>query len=136
MTTSGESLLHKWVAAGDAGDFDAFDDYLHSDVVVHAPLGLSTTGLDAEKEMWRAALNGLPDIRHDIEEAISVDSTIAARVVVTGTHRGEFLGIPGTGRAFRIDQAIFAHVRDRKVAEIWEIVDSAAFLQQLGVISL
>ena len=70
-----DSLLHRWVAAGDAGDLDAFDDFLWPDVVVHAPLGLSTTGRDAEKEVWRAAKAAIADIRHDIREG----STTAKR---------------------------------------------------------
>jgi steroid delta-isomerase-like uncharacterized protein len=136
MTRSGGSLLHEWVAAGDAADFDAFNQYLHDDVIVHAPLGLSTTNIEAEKEAWKAALRAIPDIRHEIQETVTDGSTIVARVVVTGTHRGEFVGVPGTGKTFRIDQAIFAHVRDGKAAEIWEIVDSAAFLEQIGASSL
>ncbi len=131
-----DTLIHRWVAAGDAGDLDAFDDLLHEDVVVHAPLGLSTTGRAAEQDAWAAARKGLPDIRHDVQEVVAVGSTLAARVVVTGTHLGEFLGIAPTGKPFRIDQAIFARVRDGKAEEIWEIVDSAAFLEQIGELSL
>lgn len=136
MTTSSETLLHRWLAAGDAGDLDAFDDCLHPDVVVHAPLGLSTDGIEAEREAWRATRAALPDLRHDIRETLTFGATIAARVVVTGRHEGEFLGIPPTGKRFQIDQAVFAHLRDGKAEEIWEIVDSARFLQQIGVLTL
>lgn len=136
MATGKESLLHRWTAAGDAGNVDAFDDYLHPDVVVHAPLGLSTTGVEAEKEAWRYALRAFTGLRHEIEEVVETASTLAARVVVSGTHTGEFLGIPATDRSFRIDQALFAHIRDGKAAEVWEIVDSGGFLEQLGVLSL
>jgi ketosteroid isomerase-like protein len=47
---NGDSLLEKWFAAGDAGALDSFDDFLHPDVVVHAPMGLSTRGPEAEKD--------------------------------------------------------------------------------------
>jgi hypothetical protein len=43
-----KSLLEKWLEAGDAGDVEAFDEYLHADVIVHAPLGLSTQGIARE----------------------------------------------------------------------------------------
>jgi steroid delta-isomerase-like uncharacterized protein len=134
MTTMTESLLYKWFAAGDAGELDAFEEYLHAGVVVHAPLGFSTEGIEAEKAAWRSALAGVPDLRHDIKEVISGGSTMAARAVVTGTHRGPFVGLPATGRRFEIDQAVFAHIRDGKAAEVWEIADSAALLQQLGAL--
>ena len=55
-----------------------------------------------------------------------------ARVVVTGTMVGSFGGADGTGRTFRIDQAIIAHLRDAKVFEAWEIADVAALHDQVG----
>ena len=127
-----KSLLHRWFEAGDSGDLDAFDDLLHEDVVVHAPLGLATNGREAEKAVWKAGLQGVPDILHEIQEMVSAGSTIVARVVVSGTHRGEFVGLPATGKRFEIDQATFVHVRDGKAAEIWEIADTASLLKQLG----
>jgi steroid delta-isomerase-like uncharacterized protein len=131
---SGESLLERWFAAGDAGDLDRFDDFLHPDVVVHAPMGLSTEGPEAEKAVWRDALRAMPDIRHDIQEVISLGSTIAARAVVTGTLQGDFAGISANGKSFRIDQGLFAHVREDKIVEAWEIVDTASLLRQLGAV--
>ncbi|HEX2195853.1 MAG TPA: ester cyclase [Actinomycetota bacterium] len=130
----GGSLLERWFAAGDAGDFDAFDEYLAPDVVVHAPMGLSTRGPDAEKEVWRDALAAMPDIRHEIHEVLVSGDTIAARAVVTGTLEGDFAGIAGNGRSFRVDQGLFARVRDGKIAEAWEIVDTASLLKQLGAL--
>lgn len=131
----GDSILERWFAAGDAGDLDAFDRYLHPDVVVHAPLGLSTEGPEAEKAVWRDALDAMSDLRHDIQEVISEGSTIAGRAVVTGTLRGDFAGIKANGKSFRIDQGLFAHVRDGKIIEAWEIVDTASLLRQLGAIA-
>jgi steroid delta-isomerase-like uncharacterized protein len=130
-----DSLLERWFAAGDAGDLDAFDDLLHPDVLVHAPMGLSTEGREAEKAVWRDALTAMPDIRHNIQEVVVSGSTIAARAVVTGTLEGDFGGIIANGRSFTIDQALFATVRDGKIVEAWEIVDTASLLRQLGALS-
>ena len=129
------SLIERWFAAGDAGDLDAFDDVLHPDVVVHAPMGLSTEGCEAEKAVWRDALAAMPALRHDIQEVVAGGSTIAARAVVTGTLEGDFGGITANGRSFTIDQAIFATVRDGKIVEAWEIIDTANLLRQLGALS-
>ena len=49
------SVLESLFAAGDAGDLDRFDSYMHEDVAIHAPAGLSTRGVDSEKESWRKA---------------------------------------------------------------------------------
>jgi predicted ester cyclase len=124
-------LLTDLFAAGDAGDFDSFDRYLHDDVVVHAPAGLSTTGLESERDSWRRGKAAMPDIHHEFVDLIESDSTVAARVVVTGTMQGEYGELSSQGRAFRVDQALFAHVRDGKICELWEIVDTASLQRQL-----
>jgi ketosteroid isomerase-like protein len=54
------SVVARWLAAGDAGDVEAFDDLLHRDVVVHAPRGLSTEDLESEKQVWREAVAACP----------------------------------------------------------------------------
>lgn len=125
-------MVFRWLAAGDAGDFDAFDDLLHPDAVIHAPVGLSTTSAEAEKTVWREALAAMPDLRHEVQEVVVDGDTEMARVVVTGTMGAGFGGVEGTGRTFHIDQAVVIHLRDGKVAEAWEIADIAALREQVG----
>ena len=126
-----QTVVFRWLAAGDAGDFDAFDELLHPDVVVHAPVGLSTTKVDEEKAVWKDALAAMPDLRHDVQEVVVDGDVEMARVVVTGTMAESFAGIEGSGRSFRIDQAVITHLRDGKVIEAWEIADIAALRAQV-----
>ena len=116
-------LVVRWLAAGDAGDVDAFDDLLHREVVVHAPRGLSTEDLEAEKQVWRDAVSAMPDLRHEVQEVVVDGDVEMARVVVTGTLRTDFAGVAATGRAFRMDQAVICHLADGKIVEAWEIAD-------------
>ncbi|HXY93277.1 MAG TPA: ester cyclase [Acidimicrobiia bacterium] len=127
-----ETVVFRWLAAGDAGDLDAFDDLLHSDVVVHAPGGLSTTSAEAEKAVWRDALAAVPGLRHEVHEVVVDGDVEMARVVVTGTMAADFGGVAGTGRTFRIDQAVITHLRDGKVEEAWEIADIGALQEQVS----
>ena len=55
-----------------------------------------------------------------------------ARVVVTGTMASSFAGVAGTGRSFRIDQAVITHLREGKIVEAWEIADIAALKAQVA----
>lgn len=126
------TVVGRWLAAGDAGDLDAFDDLLHPDAVVHAPLGLSTNSAESEKAVWREGLDAMPDIRHDVQEVVVDGDVEMARVVVTGTMATSFAGVAGTGRSFRIDQAVITHLRDGKVIEAWEIADIAALREQVS----
>jgi predicted ester cyclase len=124
------SVVARWLAAGDAGDVDAFDDLLHRDVVVRAPSGLSTEDLESEKQVWRDAVSAMPDLRHEVQEVVVQGNVEMARVIVTGTLRHEFAGLPVSGRPFRMDQAVICHLDDGKVLEAWEIADVGSLLDQ------
>ena len=123
MANYRHTTVFRWLAAGDAGDTAAFDDLMHPDAVVHAPRGLSTTNREAEKAVWAAALNAMPDLRHEVQEVVADGDVEMARVVVTGTLTEGFAGVQPTGRTFRMDQAVIVHLRDGKIAEAWEIAD-------------
>jgi predicted ester cyclase len=132
MADPHETVVFRWLAAGDSGDFRAFDNLLHADAVIHAPLGLSTKSAEAEKAVWQDALAAMPDLRHEVQEVVVDGDIEMARVVVTGTMAAVFAGVEGSGRSFRIDQAVITHLRDGKVAEAWEIADIAALREQVG----
>ena len=125
------SLLREMYLAGDSGQVERFDDLLHHDVIVHAPFGLSTVGLGAEKASWQQALAAMHDLRHELLAVLIDDEMESARCVVTGTLRGTYGGITGNAQPFVIDQAVFARMRDGKIAELWEIVDTEALLRQM-----
>lgn len=126
------TIVFQWLAAGDAGEFDSFDHLLHPDVVVHAPAGLSTTSAEEEKTVWRDAKAAIPDLQHEVQEVVANGDVEMARVVVTGTLTSKFGGLEGTGRRFRIDQAVIVHLREGKIAEAWEIADMAALTAQVS----
>ena len=127
-----ESLVARWLAAGDAGDVEAFDELLHGDVVVHAPRGLSTEDRESEKQVWRDAVAAMRGLRHDVQEVVTEGNVEVARVVVTGTLLDEFAGVTGAGRPFRMDQAVICHVDGGKIAEAWEIADVGALVDQVS----
>lgn len=127
--------MFRWLAAGDSGQMDLFDELLHVDAVIHAPRGLSTCSREEEKKVWRDALAAMPDIRHDVQEVVVDGEVEMARVIVTGTLTADFGGIQGTGRLFRMDQAVITHLRNGKVIEAWEIADIGALQAQVALMS-
>lgn len=126
MSDPRSSAVWRWLAAGDHGDLDSFDDLMHPEVVVHAPRGLSTKSCEDEKAVWKAAREAIPDLRHDVQEVLAEGDVEMARVVVTGTMRHGFGGAEATGRPFRIDQAVIVHLRGGTIIEAWEIADLTA----------
>lgn len=132
MTDPRDTVVFRWLAAGDAGDLAAFDELLHPDARIHAPAGLSTTSCAEEKVVWKDALAAMPDLRHTVQEVVVDGDVEMARVVVTGAMVADFGGVDGTGRSFRMDQAVITHLRDGKVEEAWEIADVSSLRAQIA----
>jgi ketosteroid isomerase-like protein len=126
------SVIVRWLAAGDRGDVEAFDDLLHADAVVHAPRGLSTNTRADEKSVWLDALSAMPDLRHEVQEVMVEGDVEMARVIVTGTLMAEFGGVRSSGRSFQMDQAVICHLREGKIAEAWEIADVGSLSEPIG----
>jgi steroid delta-isomerase-like uncharacterized protein len=80
--------------------------------------------------MFRASF---PDLHFDIQDMFAEGDRVAARCTMTGTHKGEFMGIPPTNKAFRITAFDILRFEGSKVAEHWGITDQAGMMQQLGL---
>ena len=81
--------------------------------------------------MFRAAF---PDMRIMIEDEIAEGNRVAARGYFTGTHQGDFMGVPATGRTIRVKYIDIWSVEDGKLKDNWIQMDMLGMMQQLGVI--
>ncbi len=82
-------------------------------------------------EPFRASF---PDFEMNIVQLVAEGDTVVARFRCSGTHRGEWLGHPPTGRRFeRIDEVYFFEVRDARLARAWGLEDTLSRLRQLGL---
>lgn len=83
-------------------------------------------------EMITAAF---PDNRHEIEEVLAEGDTVVLRCTLTGTHRGEFMGIPPTGRRIEVNEIHIYRMREGKAVEHRVGRDDVGAMRQLGVIA-
>jgi Predicted ester cyclase len=118
-----------------AGDIDGFGRQLADDFVERNEVpGIPPTkaGVIQYFQMLRAAF---PDFRMDVEDVIASSDKAVARVRVTGTHRGEFMGIPATDKSAAVDLIDITRFDDDGLAhEHWGVVDQLTLMQQLGLI--
>jgi steroid delta-isomerase-like uncharacterized protein len=99
-----------------------------------APVIATPRGPDAIKAHVREWLNGFPDLKFTIEQQVSEDERVASQVVMTGTHKGPWLGIPPTGRTVSIRMMTIHRIRQGKIIEDWVLVESLGLFQQLGAL--
>ena len=75
-----------------------------------------------------------PDLVEDLQDIIGTGDTVATRWVVSGTQQQEFMGIPASGQAVRVEGMNFYHLKDGRVTDMWMQFDGVAMMQQLGAI--
>jgi predicted ester cyclase len=80
---------------------------------------------------FRAAF---PDLEFRIDELIAEGDRVVARTTMVGTQRGEFFGIPPTGRSVTVPGIHIMRIADGKVAEHWGVNDDLSLMKQLGVV--
>ena len=116
------------------GKIDSAGQYAWDDVVEQVPLPGQGPGLDGLKHILRVFRAGFPDIYFAIEEQISEGDKVVSRFEWTGTHQGEFLGIPATGRPVRVWGIVIDRLEQERIKETRILMDTMALMAQLGVI--
>ncbi|HEY7721249.1 MAG TPA: ester cyclase [Pedococcus sp.] len=118
-----------------AGDIDGFGALVAADFVEHEETpGLPPTK-DGVLELFRGYRAAFPDMQMAVDEVIASGDRTVARVRVSGTQDGEFLGMPPSGRRVEVKLIDIMRFDDAGlVVEHWGVVDMLSLLQQLGVI--
>jgi steroid delta-isomerase-like uncharacterized protein len=129
------ATLRRFYDLLNAGDVDGFGELLADDFVEHEETpGLSPTK-EGVKDFFRMYIAAFPDLRMDPEDVLASGDKVVARVRATGTHRGEFMGIPPTGKAFDVQVVDIVRFGDDGLArEHWGLFDAMRMMQQLGVV--
>ena len=116
-----------------AGRYDLAEQMVTADYVDHeAPPGTPSgpEGANAVLDWLRGAFN---DLSYEIKDAFGAGDRVAIRLTTRGTHTGEFMGKPATGRPFEFDAIHLFRVEDGRVAEHWAKRDDVALAKQIGL---
>lgn len=115
------------------GDLDLVDELIDDGYVGHPSEVRGTEGYKQYFVQLRAAF---PDIRFSIEDQIAEGDRVAVRWTATGTHQGDYAGIPPTGKRGVVTGMTTFHITDGKAVECWTNLDELGILRQLGVLPM
>jgi steroid delta-isomerase-like uncharacterized protein len=90
--------------------------------------------IDQGIQMGRMFISAFPDGRSTIEEMVAQDNLVATRGIYRGTHRGDFMGMPATGRQIEVPWISVDRITDGKLAEHRFLMDIQVMMQQLGTV--
>jgi steroid delta-isomerase-like uncharacterized protein len=116
------------------GNLDVIAQVCSEDIVDHeAPpeMPKGVEGVKAFVQMFRTAF---PDLNVTVEDAFESGDRAVARTRWTGTHQGEFMGVPPSGKPIDIEPIDIIRVADGKCVEHWGATDNLALMQQIGAI--
>jgi steroid delta-isomerase-like uncharacterized protein len=118
-----------WNARDLDGYLELYDEMIRLHGYSPEPMG------KAEVRLFYAGIHGAFDgPQLAFHEVFGDDERLVCRFTLTGTHRGEFLGIPATGREVSVDGITILHFRDGRCAERWSNADMLGWLVQLGAV--
>jgi steroid delta-isomerase-like uncharacterized protein len=129
------SLVHDIYSLLSKHDLDGFLDLVADDMIEHEelPFPEANGGKAGVGALFQSLFAAFPDFEMVVEDTIVEDDKAVIRVRAQGTHHGEFMGIPATGRRIEVPLIDIMRIRDGKIAEHWGVMDNAAMMQQLGM---
>lgn len=137
MTTAEENkaLARRLPLEGfNQGYAGVFDEVVAPDANDHLPPPGLPPGREGYKRFVSMLHAAFPDIHYTVKEEVAEGDRVFHHTMASGTHRGEFLGIPPTGRRITWDEMHILRFASGQAVEHWGNVDELSILQQLGVI--
>jgi steroid delta-isomerase-like uncharacterized protein len=133
-TTTSSEVVRRFVDdVLNHGRFDALTEIIHPNYRYEGPDGAQLHGLDELQMLVAGYRAGFSDFHVTITSEITDGDLVAMTMMLTGTHDGEFDGIPATGERLSLPLAVFTRIEDGRIVEDREFYDTGTMLTQLGL---
>jgi|1185.fasta_scaffold659889_2 steroid delta-isomerase-like uncharacterized protein len=116
------------------GHAEVADECMADDFVEHNPMPGFGADREGFKQMVASLHQAFPDFEIRVEDQVAEGDRVVERWTCTGTHEGEFMGIPATHNKVDIEGMDMSRLENGRIVEHWTQMDSLAMMQQLGVI--
>lgn len=134
MSTENVAIMHRIYEVLNGGNMDLADQVIAADSVSHEVPPEYPSGLEGWKQYFTDFRAAFPDLHFTVEETIAEGDKVVCRCTLRGTHRGDFMGIPATGKQVVVTGVDVGHFANGKGVEHWAYYDELGMMQQLGVI--
>jgi steroid delta-isomerase-like uncharacterized protein len=109
----------------------AIDTWYSADFQDHSALPGMDTGIDGLRMSAQMFISAFSNVKFNIKDQISEGDKIVSRLVMTGTHSGNFMGMPATNKSVNVTGIRIDYVKNGKIVEYWSNFDMAGLMQQL-----
>jgi steroid delta-isomerase-like uncharacterized protein len=131
-----KSVVRRWLdELFNKGNLSVNDEMLVPNYINHDPnLPEENRNRDGFKQFVSMVRSAFPDLQFNFEEQIAEEDKVVTHFSLSGTNKGEFMGIPPTNKQSRVTGITIEHLEGGKIKETWANWDALGMMQQLGVI--
>ncbi|HVO80592.1 MAG TPA: ester cyclase [Terriglobales bacterium] len=115
-------------------DLDGYLQMYSNSVIHHGFSSRIRPGVPGLRDHYTRLLNGFPDMRVEINDILADGEKLAHRFTFYGTHKGEFLGVPATGKLVTAAGIHIQLFEAGQCIEVWQVLDTFSFLSQMGAV--
>jgi len=132
MNNTGQRLVEAFVEMLNTHNPDLVDSFVATDYRNHN--AFVDDGREANRQFWAGFFAALPDLTATMEDLVVSGDRVVGRFVYRGTHLGEFMGIPPSGRPVEMRSIDIWRVADGLFVEHWDELNTLEFFQQIGAL--
>jgi steroid delta-isomerase-like uncharacterized protein len=115
--------------------FEVINEIISPSHALQAPnVSGSAVGPEAYKRQVTLFLAGYPDLRFTIEDTVAENDKVVACWTFSGTHKGDFMGVPPTNKKISVDGMTIHHIANGKIMDSYSNWDALGMMQQLGAV--
>jgi steroid delta-isomerase-like uncharacterized protein len=130
-----KEMARRWFAeVMNEGNEDVIDEICAPNFVDHDPLPGTAADREGLHDFVKQVRSAFPDLETTVDDILVEGDEIAVRSTFRGTHQGEFMGIPATGKKVEVANYDFVRFERDLAAEHWGTIDSAALMEQIGAV--
>ena len=138
QTASNKATIRRFCDAMNSGDAETIaktiDEVVEPHALIRTPLPIQATGAQALTEVFARLRRVFPDLHVTVKDLIAEGDKVVARNSVAGTHQGDYMGLPPTGKSVAYDEIFVFRFVNGRIAETWGVVDVFSQMKQLGAI--
>ena len=135
MPEDPKSVLQRFYEELSSGNLDVIEELVADDFVEHEEFPGIEPNKEGVKQFYAMFRSAFPDLRMQSHEMLAEGDLVSARIIRTGTHQGEFIGISPRGSKIEVEAIDIFRIRDGELAEHWGVTDTITMMQQLGAFS-
>ncbi len=133
-TEENKAIVRRFFEEGPSkGNLSIADELLSPDFALHVPLPASS-GIEGINEVITACRAAFEHLNITVEDMIAEGNDVAARFTARGIHKGNFMGLPATGKPITMTGIEIFRIKDGKIIELWGEANLLGLMQQLGII--